>query len=418
VLFPFKPGKNLDRVVVTGLGIFTAYGCGWEANAEGFRRGSNAFRPITIFDTSRQRVKMAAEAQFTGELPSGKLSARETSRLDRAARLLFHATEEALSQANWNHAPAKTPLILGTTSGGMSMGEDFYRAAIQSPLKNVLQPTRVTHYLAQRQAMSLCEAFGLNGPITIIANACAAGANAVGHGWELVRSGRAERALVGGYDALSQLVFAGFDALQALSTTVCRPFDAGRDGLALGEGASILAIESLSSAQGRGAPILGEIVGYGAATDSHHLTQPHPQGEAAVKTMRTACEVSGLKPERISYINAHGTGTPLNDSAEAAAINCWAGEAAREILVSSTKAGIGHLLGAAGAIESAICIMALKEQWLPPMMTTQKPDPLVKFPLVQKPMKAKELSRPFEFALSNSFGFGGANASLIFRRWS
>jgi 3-oxoacyl-[acyl-carrier-protein] synthase II len=274
----------------------------------------------------------------------------------------------------------------------------------------------VSYYLAQRQAIDLVEAYGLSGPVTIIANACAAGANAVGHAFELIRSGRAERVLAGGYDALSHLVFSGFDSLQALSPTICRPFDAKRDGLALGEGAAALALETLESARERGASILGEVVGYGAATDSHHLTQPHPMGEAALHSMNAACAQARVAPEQISYINAHGTGTPLNDAAETAAINTWAGEDADQILVSSTKAGIGHLLGAAGAVESVVCLMALKEQWLPPMATTQERDPGIRFGLVQRPMKAKELSRPFEYALSNSFGFGGANASLIFRR--
>jgi 3-oxoacyl-[acyl-carrier-protein] synthase II len=254
--------------------------------------------------------------------------------------------------------------------------------------------------------------------MTLIANACAAGGNAVGHAFELVRSGRAERVLTGGYDALSHLVFSGFDSLQALSPTVCRPFDARRDGLGLGEGAAALTLETLESATKRGAAILGEIVGYGAATDSHHLTQPHPLGEAALATMQQACEMAGVEPAQIAYINAHGTGTALNDASESAAINSWAGGAVGNIHVSSTKAGIGHLLGAAGAVEAAVCLMALKEQWLPPMTTTQEPDAAVHFKLVQKPMKAKELNRQFEYALSNSFGFGGANASLLFRRYS
>jgi 3-oxoacyl-[acyl-carrier-protein] synthase II len=180
----------------------------------------------------------------------------------------------------------------------------------------------------------------------------------------------------------------------------------------------VLTLETLESATRRGATILGEIAGYGAATDAHHLTQPHPQGEAAHATMLQACESAGIEPAQVSYINAHGTGTVLNDASEAAAINSWAGPAVGGIHVSSTKAGIGHLLGAAGAVESAVCLMALKEQWLPPMTTTTTPDPAVRFRLVQKPTKAKETNRPFEYALSNSFGFGGANASLLFRRFS
>jgi 3-oxoacyl-[acyl-carrier-protein] synthase II len=228
-----------------------------------------------------------------------------------------------------------------------------------------------------------------------------------------VRKGQAERVFTGGYDAISHMVFAGFDSLQALSTTQCRPFDARRDGLALGEGAAMLAIETLDSARRRNAEILGEIVGYCAATDSHHLTQPHPQGAAALTAMRAASDIARVRPEQVGYINAHGTATPLNDSAEAAAINAWAGNAASAVQVSSTKASIGHLLGAAGAVEAVVCLMALREGWLPPMRTIQTVDPACAFPVVREPREA-----PLEYALTNSFGFGGANATLILRRWS
>jgi 3-oxoacyl-[acyl-carrier-protein] synthase II len=403
--------------VITGVGIITAYGSGWESNAEGFRSGRTAFRPVTIFDTSRQRVKVAGEANLDLPFPKNDLPAQKRKRLDRAATLLFHAADEAIRQASFQERES-TAVVLGTTSGGMSMGQEFYRQAIEQPARKHLQATRVTQYLAQRQAIDLCEAYHLMGPIAIIANACAAGANAIGHGSDLVRSGRCRRVLAGGYDALSQLVFAGFDSLQALSLTGCRPFDAKRDGLALGEGAAVMILEDLDSARERGAPIHGEIVGYGAATDAHHLTQPHPRGEAAVQSMTQACALAGVAAEQIAYVNAHGTGTPLNDSAETAAINQWAGDHAPELYVSSTKAGIGHLLGAAGAVESVVCAMALKEQWLPPMLSTSHPDPVAQFQLVRKPTKAKEMGRAFDYALTNSFGFGGANASLIFRRWS
>jgi 3-oxoacyl-[acyl-carrier-protein] synthase II len=208
-------------------------------------------------------------------------------------------------------------------------------------------------------------------------------------------------------------VFAGFDSLQALSPSSCRPFDAGRDGLALGEGAAVVTLETLESAAQRGANIIAEVCGYGAVTDCHHLTQPHPQGSAALESMEKACRVANISPTQVGYINAHGTGTPLNDSAEAEAINRWAGPVAGEMRVSSTKASIGHLLGAAGAVEAVVCAMALQEQWLPPTTTTENVDAACQFQLVREPTQAK-----FDYALSNSFGFGGANASLVLRRWS
>src|SRR5256885_3889545 len=252
-------------------------------------------------------------------MPQTRLRPRELNRMDRAAKLLLVAAVEAWQQAGWEPS-SNLPVVLGTTSGGMSLGQDYYRQAIHAPHSPRRQPTRALHYQAQRQALDLAEAFGFSGPITIIANACASGANAIGHAFELVRSGQAQRALTGGYDALSQLVFAGFDSLQAISTTQCRPFDAARDGLGLGEGAAMLCLEDLKAAQERGAQILGEIIGYGAASDPHHLTQPDPDGDPAFAAMFAACESGGIRPTQVDYINAHGTGTPLNDAAEALAI--------------------------------------------------------------------------------------------------
>ena len=411
MLFPYPRQANPPRVVITGAGIITALGRGWRSNADGFRNGRVAIRPVTLFDVSRQRVKVAAEADLSPALPATIPGGRKTRRMDRATKLLLAAAHEAWQQSGWEPSD-DLPLVLGTTSGGMTLGQDYYRQAIQTPHTHRRQPTRVLNYQAQCQGLNLMDAFGFRGSITIIANACASGANAIGHAWDLLRCGRAGRVFAGGYDALSQLVFAGFDSLQALSPTQCRPFDAHRDGLALGEGAAMLALETLDSAKKRNAEILGEIAGYGAATDMHHLTQPHPDGDAAFASMTAACETAQLTPRQINYINAHGTGTVLNDSAEAAAINHWAGAHAKDIPVSSTKSSIGHLLGGAGAVESVVCLMALREQWLPPTSTVQIPDPGCAFPLVREPADAK-----LEYALTNSFGFGGANATLILRRW-
>lgn len=389
----------------------TALGLGWKPNAQGFKTGRRAFRPVTLFDVSRQRVGEAAEVDLPPALPESRLRSREKARLDRATKLLLIAAHEAWQEARWTPG-GNIPLVLGTTSGGMTMGELYYRQAIREPYRQAGQPTRVIHYQAQSQALTLAKAFGFTGPLTIISNACASGANAIGHGFSLLRSGQAERALVGGYDALSQLVYSGFDSLQALSPTQCRPFDAHRDGLALGEGAAVLTLETLSHAQRRGAHILGEIAGYGAATDGHHLTQPHPQGDAAFASMHAACQAAGIGPSAIGYVNAHGTGTPLNDSAEAAAIHRWAGAHVTTLPVSSTKASVGHLLGAAGAVETVVCLMALREQWLPPTATLREPDRACAFPIVRE-----RTDRRIDYALTNSFGFGGANATLILRRW-
>ena len=412
MLFPtLQRSRATPRIVITGAGIVTALGLTWKSNVEGFRLGQRAFRPVTFFDVSRQRVKTAGEVQLPDTLPQTRLSRNQTRRLDRAGKLLLLAADQAWQQARWNPS-SELPTILGTTSGGMSLGEAYYRQAIQRPERRRHQPSRVIHYQAQRQALDLAEAFGLRGPAFIIANACASGANALGHAWHWLRSGHADRVLAGGYDALSQLVFSGFDSLQALSPTQCRPFDADRDGLALGEGAAVFALENLDYAGQRKATILGEIVGYGACTDAYHLTQPDPAGNAAFVSMSAACSSAGLDPDQIGYVNAHGTGTPLNDVAEAAAINLWAGSRAATLPVSSIKSSVGHLLGAAGAVEAAVCLMALQEQWLPPTPTVKRPDPIAAFPIVRRPTIAC-----FEYAMTNSFGFGGANATLILRQW-
>lgn len=395
------------RVVVTGCGVVTAHGIGWSANAAGFRSGRPTFGPVTVFDASHQRVRTAAEVRLPDGTPTGFLRTSTVRRIDRAGRMLLWAASEACTQSGWR-AGDRVSLVLGTTSGGMALGEAYYRAATDPQASVRHQAERVRHYQAHQQAADVLGAHGFRGPATVIANACASGANAVGHGWRLVRRGMADRVLAGGYDALCHLVFAGFDALQALSPTTCRPFAADRDGLALGEGAAVMCLESLESARARGAEILGEVCGYGAATDIHHLTQPHPEGTAALASMTAACAAAGVGPGDIGYVNAHGTGTPLNDGAEAAALNAWAGERAGALRVSSTKAGIGHLLGAAGAVEAAVCLMVLREGWLPPGGDPPTVDPACRFGLVRKPVDAR-----CRHVLTNSFGFGGANASLV-----
>ncbi len=400
------------RVAITGAGVVTALGFGWRANAAGFRLGHPAFSPVRLFDVSRQRARLAAQIDLPNPAhwPGPALGPRRLSRVDRAARILLLAANEAWRQSGWQPAD-NLPLVLGTTSAGMSQGEAYYRQAIAPPVSYRHQAARILHYQAQLQVLDVADALGFSGPATILSNACASGANALGHAWDLVHTGRAERVLTGGYDALNQMVFAGFDSLQALTTTSCRPFDTQRDGLALGEGAAVFTLETLDDARQRGAEILGEIVGYGATTDLHHLTQPHPDGDAALASMLEACQTAGVRPDQIDYLNAHGTGTVLNDASEAAAINRWAGPHAPSLPVSSTKACIGHLLGAAGAVEAAICLMALQEQWIPPTTTLETPDPACRFQLIRQPIEAR-----LDWVMSNSFGFGGTNATLILRR--
>ncbi len=409
-----RPRPSRRPVAVTGFGLVSPMGSGCGANAEGFRGGRVALREVTLFDVSGQRASRAGEIDLPDGPPPGALPVREAGRIDRATAMLLHAAAEAVAASGWERPPVGTiaaPVVLGTSAGAMALGEAFYKAATARRSRRG-QAARVDGYQTQRQGRYLCDAFGFSGPVTFISNACASGANAIGEAGELVATGRADRVVAGGYDALCQLVFAGFDSLQALSPTAPRPFAADRDGLALGEGAAVFCLEPLEAARGRGARVLAELAGYAAATDRHHLTQPHPQGDAALRTMRAACERAGCVPAEVGYINSHGTGTPLNDSAEAHAICRWAGPAVGGVPTSSTKGSIGHLLGGAGAVEAAIVLLAMQGGWLPPNVAVGERDPACGFDLVEGPRDAPDL----RIALTNSFGFGGANATLVFRK--
>jgi 3-oxoacyl-[acyl-carrier-protein] synthase II len=395
-------------VVITGAGIISPMGRDWTENVAGFRAGKSAFSPVTLFDVSRQRVGTAGQADLPETAPDFGVSAKAWQRMDRGTRLALLAAREALENAGLSGG--EMPMIIGTSAAAMPIGEAYYQKALLATTSRRHQLRRVETYQAQRQMTAMARELGITGFSRIISNACASGANAIGHAFHLVRSGKAERVLAGGYDALSQLVFAGFDTLQALSPSgIPRPFDAHRDGLALGEGAGFVVVESAASANARRAPIIAEVLGYGAATDTHHLTQPNPMGDTALATMQAACEMAGLLPEQIDYINSHGTGTPLNDIAEGNAIQRWAGDSVSKIQVSSTKSAIGHLLGGAGAVESVIALMTLEGQWLPASLNVREADPVCTFDLIREPRSA-----PVRRCLTNSFGFGGSNATLIF----
>ena len=398
------------KVFITGMGMISPMGNDAEAHIRAMREGSTHFREVDFFDVSRQRVKTAGVADLGDVTSNFKLTDREAARMDRGTRLVLHATAQAFETAGLEKISPETPFVVGTSAGAMPLGEEFFKAATAGEKRG--QFSRVEHYQPQRQASTVQRALGFRGQTQIISNACASGANAIGHAFHMIRAGRREMAVAGGYDALCQLVFAGFDSLQALAESgIPRPFDAHRDGLAIGEGAAMFILESEASMLTRGATPIAEICGYGMATDLHHLTQPHPEGTAAVRSMTAATRQAGMRPNEIQYINSHGTGTPLNDIAEANAISEWAGKDVGKVAVSSTKSAMGHLLGGAGAVESAICLLALQHQHLPASLNIREPDPACKFDLVREPRAAA-----LDVALTNSFGFGGSNASLIFRQ--
>ena len=374
--------------------------------------GLTHFREVDFFDVSRQRVKTAGLIDLPDHFPGTALSPQDTKRMDRGAKLLLHTTREALAEASLEQVPPRTPFIVGTSAGAMGLGEDFYKSATSSPIQRRGQITRLESYQPQCQVGTTLKALRLDAYTQIISNACASGANAIGHAFQLIRTGQSPIALAGGYDALCELVFSGFNSLQALAESgIPRPFDAHRDGLALGEGGAMFVLESEESMNARGATGIAEIIGYGMSTDLHHLTQPHPQGDAAVRSMTAACRQADIAPKAVQYLNSHGTGTPLNDIAEANAITAWAGEDARNISVSSTKSATGHLLGGAGALESAICLLAMKHGILPASLNIREADPACQFDLVREPRQ-----KSLDTVLTNSFGFGGSNASIIFHR--
>ena len=391
------------RVAVVAAGIISPLGCGLAETLDSLRAARDCITPVTRFSVDRCRCKTA------GQVPDEPLALRRNGRrerrLHRASRMLIFALEEALTQ---DHQFKPELTVIGTTSGGMSYGEDYYRALHRhGDLRR--SPTWIANYPPQKPVIDAQEAFGISAPCEVIANACASGTNAIGHGFECVRSGRYQRVLTGGYDALSELVFVGFDSLQASTPEKCRPFDRHRTGMVLGEGAAILALENLEAARARGAAILAEITGYGISTDNFHLTQPNPSGSGARQAMERALESAKLSAKAVDYINAHGTATPLNDAAEGKAI----GQLFGRVPVSSTKSMMGHSLGAAGAVEAIVCLLALQHQFLPPNINFRVQDEDVDLNIVANESRPSSVRT----VLSNSFGFGGTNASVVMQRF-
>jgi 3-oxoacyl-[acyl-carrier-protein] synthase II len=380
-------------VAISGFGCVSPLGIGLDSTVENLRNSRDGISPVRLFSVSNSQAKTAGQIDEGLRDRAATIVAR-SKRWTRAAQMILSALEEALAVI-----PGFVPdcLVIGTTSGEMLLGEQFYRA-LASGLPAWSATRRVRAYVPHEPVMQAMSVFGFHAPIRIVSNACASGTNALGLACQMIRAGAARRVIAGGYDALSQLVFAGFDCLRASTPEKCRPFDAHRTGLVLGEGAALFCLE-------RGDSGLC-ITGYGSSADTHHLTQPHPSGSGPLKAMRRALEAAGADPASVEYINAHGTGTPLNDSSEARAILKLCPQAA----VSSTKSMTGHALGAAGAIEAAFCCVAMEEGFLPANINFAQPE----FPLdiVANRIRPGKPRR----VISNSFGFGGANAAIVLER--
>ena len=395
-----KPPQRPQRVAVVAAGVVSPLGFGLDETAAALRVGRDCITAVDRFSVEQCRCKTAGQIDDARLRESGS-GGRRPARLHRAAQMMIAALAEALAQAPGFEAELT---VVGTTSGGMTFGEEYYRSLrAGGSLRHAA--SLIANYTPQKPVVDAQEALGISAPSQVIANACASGTNAIGHAFHCIRSGKYQRVLTGGYDALSELVFVGFDSLQAATPDKCRPFDSGRTGLVLGEGAAILALENYDAAEARGAKILAEVVGYGLSTDNHHLTQPNPSGSGARQAMQRALDVAELPASRIDYINAHGTATPFNDAAEGKAI----AELFGRVPVSSTKGMMGHSLGAAGAIEAVISILALRDQLLPPNINFRQPDPALDLDVVANESRPARINT----VLSNSFGFGGTNASVI-----
>jgi len=396
--------KASARVAVVAAGVVSPLGFGLAETLESLRKARDCVSPVMRFSVASCRSKTAGQV-LDDRLLAGQGEGIRGHRLHRASHMMIQALKEVVTQE-----PQFKPelAVIGTTSGGMSYGEHYYRSLRQAEeLRHA--PTWIANYPAQKPAIDAQEAFGISAPCQVIANACASGTNAIGHAFECVRSGRYQRVLAGGYDALAEMVFVGFDSLQASTPEKCRPFDRHRTGMVLGEGAAILALENFELARKRGAPVLAEIIGYGISTDNFHITQPEPSGVGARQAMERALQSADISAGEVDYINAHGTATVFNDAAEGRAISTIFDG----VPVSSTKSMMGHSLGAAGAVEAIVCLLALQHQFLPPNINFQALDDRLELNVVANEARPALL----RVALSNSFGFGGTNASILMRKF-
>jgi 3-oxoacyl-[acyl-carrier-protein] synthase II len=411
--------EGLRRVVVTGLGAVTPIGNDVAEYWEGLCRGRNGVAPITLFDASRHACRFAAEVK--GFDPSAWLEPKESKRWDRFCQFGVVAAKQAVAHAGLEIDAASAPRVgvsIGSGVGGLLVAET------QSQVLHARGPDRVSPFCVPMMIPNMAAglaaiALGARGPSSAVATACAAGSNAIGDAFRLIQLGLADAMVCGGAEsAITPLGVAGFASAKALSfrnddpATASRPFDAERNGFVIGEGSGVVVLESLEHALARGAEVLAEIVGYGVTCDAHHITAPSPGGVGGAEAMRLALADARLEPEAVDYVNAHGTSTQANDSNETAAIKTALGEHAYRIPVSSTKSMTGHLLGGSGGIEAVASVLAIRHNLVPPTINYQNPDPACDLDVVPNQARA----HPVNVVLSNSFGFGGHNVCLAFRR--
>jgi 3-oxoacyl-[acyl-carrier-protein] synthase II len=409
------------RVVVTGIGVLSPLGLDVTTTWQGLIAGKSGIDYITLFDPKLHETKFAGEVK--GFEPTDYINRKDVRRMDRFAQLAVAASLQAVGQARIKINPTNQNnigVLVGTGAGGLITLAQQVQVMLESG------PDRVSPFLAPMMGTDMASAqisilLGAKGPNFCTTSACSSSSDAIGVAYETVKRGDAQTMITGGSEAIiTPIGIAAFNANRALSTRnnepqkASRPFDADRHGFVLGEGAAILVLESLSSAQSRGVKILAEIISYGATGDAYHITQPIESGEGAARAMQIALNKAGLKPTEIDYINAHGTSTPLNDKMETKAIKTVFGDYAYKIPISSTKSMIGHLLGGAGAVEAVITIMIIQNGIIPPTINLTNPDPECDLDYVPNVARRAKVTT----ALSNSFGFGGHNSVLIFREYS
>ena len=405
------------RVVVTGVGMITPLGATVEKTWEGIRAGRSGIGRITRFDTTGLETTIAGEVRDFD--PTQYLDRKEVRRADRFAQMAVASAGQALKDAKLEINPDNAPRIgvaFGSGIGGVSTLVDNVLSHAKDPKKvsAFLIPMMIVDMAAGEIAMK----YGVKGPNMAHVSACASSAHAIGEATEQVRRGQADVMLAGGAESgIIRISIAAFNQARALSTRndapeqASRPFDRDRDGFVFSEAAGCVVLEAYEHAKARGAPILAEIIGYGATADAHHVTAPAEGGEGIVRAMRMALDAAALAPSDVAYVNAHGTSTQANDSAETAAIKTVFGPRAYSVAVSSTKSMTGHTLGAAGAIEAIFCVLGMRDGVLPPTINLENPDPDCDLDYVPKTSRKAK----FDIAMSNSMGFGGHNASLLFR---
>jgi 3-oxoacyl-[acyl-carrier-protein] synthase II len=406
------------RVVVTGMGCLTPLGNDVISTWEAMKAGKSGIGPITRFDPSQLTTRFAGELKDFN--PTSVLAPKQARRMDRFQQMAFAASVEAIAHAKLEITPEnaeRVGVIVGSGIGGLETLQNQFHVLFDRG------PSRVSPFLITMMVVDLAPGLisilvGAKGPNFSTVSACATSAHAIGEASEVIRRGQADVVIAGGSEAgICDMGLAGFCSMRALSTrndcpeTASRPWDAGRDGFVMAEGAGILIVEEREHARERGATVYAELVGYGATADACHITDPAPGGEGAARAMKQALERAGILPEEIDYLNAHGTSTPVGDRAETMAIKSIFGERAYQLPISSTKSMTGHLLGAAGAVESIACILAMREGCIPPTINYQEPDPDCDLDYVPNHARAARL----DVVMNNSFGFGGHNVSLIFR---